>query len=80
MPTFRDPMVLASYLAMIGQENDPPELVNARQNALAITGMFANCTPIIAYYLVIGNMEALANARRERDLRLPSGRPKCAVA
>ena len=42
--------------------------------------MFANCTPTMAYYLAIGDMEALANARRERDLGLHSGRPKRAAA
>ena len=42
--------------------------------------MFTNYTPIIAYYLAIGDMEALVNARRERDLGLPSGRPKRAIA
>ena len=80
MPIFREPSALASYLATTGQENDPPELVNARQTALATTGMFADCTPTMAYHLAIGDIEALVNARRERDLGLPGRRPKRAAA
>ena len=34
----------------------------------------------MAYHLAVGDMEALANARRERDLGLPSRRPKRAAA
>ncbi len=57
------------------------ELVNARQNALATIGMFADCTPTMAYYLATGNMGALANARRERDIEeARTRRPKRAAA
>jgi hypothetical protein len=49
---------LASYLAKTGQEDDPLELVNARDMALATTGIFATCTPIMAWNYFFGDKEA----------------------
>ena len=56
MPAYRDPNGLASYLAHTGQEDDPVEIVHAREMALATTGLFANCTPKMAYHLAMGNI------------------------
>ena len=58
IPAYRDPNSLASYLAQTGQEDDPLEIVHAREMALATTGLYANCTPTMAYHLAIGNMNA----------------------
>jgi hypothetical protein len=54
---------LASYLVETGQEDDPPELVNARDMALATTGVFANCTPTMAWNFCFGDKEAFYSER-----------------
>ena len=48
---------MGSYLTETGQEDDPLELVNARDVALAIAGLFA-CTPTMAWNYVFGDKEA----------------------
>jgi hypothetical protein len=63
MPKHRDPNERANYLAQTGQEDDSIELVNAREMALATTGLFADCTPTMAYYIATGNQIALIRER-----------------
>ena len=46
------------FLAETGQENDPMELVEARHMALATRGMFASCTPTMAWNYHFGDKEA----------------------
>jgi len=46
------------FLAETGQENDPMELVEARHMALATSGLFASCTPIMAWNYHFGDKEA----------------------
>ena len=41
-----------------GQEKDPPELIEARQMALATSGLFASCTPTMAWNYHFGDKEA----------------------
>ena len=41
-------MLAASFLTETGQEEDPAELVEARNIALAKQGVFASCTPTMA--------------------------------
>lgn len=41
-------MSAASFLTETGQEEDPAELVEARNIALAKQGVFASCTPTMA--------------------------------
>jgi hypothetical protein len=79
---YRDPNRLANYLAQTGQEDEPPEIVHAREMALAKTGLYANCTPIMAYYLAIGNQEAfLAEKTRQTATNAsPQRAPKRAAA
>jgi hypothetical protein len=50
---YRNPNRLASYLAQTGQEDDAPEIVHAREIALAITRLYTNYISIMAYYLAI---------------------------
>jgi hypothetical protein len=60
---YRNPNSLASYLAETGQEDDPSELVSAREMALATTGLFASCTPIMAWNYTFGDREAFYTER-----------------
>jgi hypothetical protein len=41
-----------------GQEDDPVELVEARNMALATEGLFASCTPTMAWNYHFGDIEA----------------------
>jgi hypothetical protein len=41
-------MLATNFLTEIGQEEDPAELVEAWNMALATQGLFASCTPAIA--------------------------------
>ena len=69
IPICRNPFELASYLEQTGQEDDPIELVQAREAALATTGIFADCTPTIAYHLTIGSMDTYrAEKARQQSL------------
>jgi hypothetical protein len=84
----QDPNSLASYLAETGQEDDPVELVNARDMALATTGLFASCTPKMAWNCVFGDKEAFyaerfAQVQAQNLLHHPNDpdqRPKRAAA
>jgi hypothetical protein len=74
--TYRDPNRLANYLVQTGQEDDPLEIVHAREIALATTGLYANCTPTMAYYLAVGNQEAfLAEKTRQTATEVSTSRP-----
>ena len=47
-----------NFLAETGQEEDPAELVEAQNMALATQGLFASCTPTMAWNYHFGDMEA----------------------
>ena len=51
------------HLQETGQQNDPLELINAREMALATTGIYANCTPKMAYNYYFGDREAFYTER-----------------
>lgn len=51
-------MAATNFLAETGQEEDPAELVEARNIALAKQGLFASCTLSIAWNYYFGDMEA----------------------
>jgi hypothetical protein len=88
MQEWNDPNSLFGYLAESGQENDLPELVAARNMALTTTGVFASCTPTMAWNWFFGNKEAFYAERfaQVRDQNLnqsvkeSSQRPKRAAA
>ena len=82
-------MAATNFLAETGQDNDPAELVEARNMALATQGLFASCTPNMAWNYHFGDMEAFyaerfaqvdaQNALVEREGVL-TRRPKRAAA
>jgi hypothetical protein len=87
--TRTDIIAYSQYLAETGQEDDSPELINAREMALATTGLFADCTPTMAYNYHFGDKEAFYSERFARvaargslpDSEVISGhRPKRATA
>ncbi|KAK7189941.1 hypothetical protein PSPO01_03662 [Paraphaeosphaeria sporulosa] len=49
---------VSNFLVETGQEDDLVELVEARNMALAIEGLFASCTPTMAWNYHFGDMEA----------------------
>jgi hypothetical protein len=51
-------MSATNFLTETGQEEDPAELVEARNMALATQGLFASCTPAMAWNYHFGDMEA----------------------
>ena len=51
-------MSATNFLAETGQDGDPAELVEARNMALAKQGLFASCTPTMAWNYHFGDMEA----------------------
>ena len=51
-------MSAASFLTETGQEEDPAELVEARNIALAKQGVFASCTPTMAQDYHFRDIEA----------------------
>jgi hypothetical protein len=53
-----DIMSATDFLTNTGQEGDPAELVEARNMALAKQGLFASCTPTMAWNYHFGDMEA----------------------
>jgi hypothetical protein len=53
-----DIMSATNFLAETGQDGDPAELVEARNMALAKQGLFASCTPTMAWNYHFGDMEA----------------------
>lgn len=78
-----------NFLAETGQEADPVELVEARNMALATEGLFASCTPTIAWNYHFGDMEAFyaerfAQVDAQDSLiehqHVPRQRPKRAAA
>lgn len=46
------------FRAETGQKNDPVELAEARNMALATPGLFESCTPTMAWNYHFGDMEA----------------------
>lgn len=60
----RDPVALANFLGETGQQTDPMELVEARQMALDTTGLFAECTPRMAWNFCFGDREVFYAERR----------------
>jgi hypothetical protein len=54
-----DMMSATNFLAETGQDGDPAELVEARNMALAKQGLFASCTPTMAWNYHLGDMETL---------------------
>ena len=46
------------HLAETGQQDDPPKLIEARHMALDRSGIFADCTPRMAWNYHFGDMEA----------------------
>jgi hypothetical protein len=55
------------YLKETAQQGDPPKLIEARRMALDTIGLFADCTPTMAWNFHFGSMEAF---HRERQARL----------
>jgi hypothetical protein len=51
-------MSATGFLTETGQEVDPAELAEARNKALAKQGLFASCTPVMAWNYHFGDMEA----------------------
>ena len=49
---------MANFLTETRQENDPAELIEARHMALATSGLFASCTPTMAWNYHFGDKEA----------------------
>jgi hypothetical protein len=86
---YNDMMSATNFLADTGQQDDPAELVEARNMALATEGLFASCTPTMAWNYHFGDMEAFyaerfaqvdtQNALNERE-DAPTPRPKHAAA
>jgi hypothetical protein len=75
-PRWDNPFSVTNHLAETGQENDPPESIIARDMALDTTGMFADCTPIMAWNAQFGNKEAYYHERfRQAQARHPFIRP-----
>ena len=82
-------MSATNFLAEIGQDGDPAELVEAWNMALAKQGLFASCTPTMAWNYYFGDMEAFYAKRfAQVDAQdalvehedVPSPRPKRAAA
>jgi hypothetical protein len=53
-----NPNTLHNFLVETGQEKDSTELIEARQMALATSGLFASCTPTMAWNYHFGDKEA----------------------
>lgn len=53
-----NPNALHNFLVETGQAKDPTELVQARHMALATEGLFASCTPRMAWNFHFGDKEA----------------------
>jgi hypothetical protein len=78
-----------NFLAETGQDDDTAELVEARNTTLATQGLFASCTPTMAWNYRFGDMEAFyaekfaqvdaQNALVEGE-DVPTRRPKRAAA
>ncbi|KAF1808451.1 hypothetical protein P152DRAFT_213623 [Eremomyces bilateralis CBS 781.70] len=47
---------VTNFLAETGQENDPIELMEARNMALATRGVYTSCTPTMAWNYHFGDM------------------------
>ncbi|PVH99619.1 hypothetical protein DM02DRAFT_429638 [Periconia macrospinosa] len=84
-----DMMAAANFRVETGQEDDPAELVEARNMALATEGLFEDCTPTMAWNYHFGDMEAFYVERfaqvAARDALAesqdaPTPRPKRAAA
>jgi hypothetical protein len=82
-------MLGANYLAETGQEEDPAELVEARNMALATQALFASCTPTMAWNYHSRDIEAFyakrfAQVKAQKALiereDVPTPRPKRAAA
>ena len=78
-----------NFLIEIGQEQDPIELIKARNIALATHGVFASYTPTMAWNYHFGDMEAFYAERFAQVDKLTAGdktldllrpRPKRAAA
>ena len=66
-----------------GQERDHPDLVTARDMALAQTGLYADCTPSMAWNLHFGDKEAFYAekfAQLDTQENVSTPRPKRAAA
>lgn len=53
-----DMFAASNFLVETGQVGDPVDLVEARNMALATEGLFASCTPTMAWNYHFGDMEA----------------------
>ena len=58
-----DMFAASDFLVETGQEGDLVELVEARNMALATEGLFASCTPTMAWNYHFGDMEAFYTER-----------------
>jgi hypothetical protein len=67
----RDPFAFYNYLEETGQEDTPMELVEARNMALATSGIFASCTPTMAWNYMFGDKDAFY-AERAAQLQAQS--------
>ena len=71
---FHNAFAFTSYAAETGQENDPAELILARNMALDTTGRYAECTPTMAWNYHFGDSEAYdREIRRQARARNPLG-------
>ena len=83
------PVYFVSFLEEYSTPNALPELIQARRMALETRGVFADCTPTMAWDFYFGDKEALyaerfAQARAQNPLvepqDVPRLRPKRAAA
>jgi hypothetical protein len=82
-------MSATNFLAETGQEEDPAELAEARNIALAKQGIFASCTPTMAWNYHFRDIEAFYSERfaqvnaqntLSKSQDEPTQRPKHAAA
>jgi hypothetical protein len=60
---YGDMFAVSDFLVETGQESDLVELVEARNMALATEGLFASCTPTMAWNYYFRDMEAFYTKR-----------------
>lgn len=60
---YNDMLSATDFLIKTQQEQDPVELVEARNMALATRGIFASCTPTMAWNYYFSDMEAFYSER-----------------
>jgi hypothetical protein len=62
-----NPLAFFNFLAETGQEEDHPQLIVAREMALAAIGIYADATPTMAWHFHFGDMNNFFRAKDARD-------------